>query len=103
MKNDWTRLDQKRYDQKRIMHPWEGKTWEFVQSEFGRLDRILLKFRMWYGDRFSPVGHRLLGYQLTLGITHAELEAGEKRLKEMYERRCRLGGIMGRRYGLIIN
>ena len=99
MKDVWTIMEQER-----ILHPWEGKTWEFVQSEFGRLDRILLKFRMWYGSQFSAIGHGLLGYHLDLDkTTHAELEAGEKRLKEMYERRCRLGGILSRRYGLIIN
>jgi len=100
MKDEWTFLKQKR-----IIHPWEGKTWEFVQSEFGRLDGILQRFGMVYGiSKFSPHGHSLLGYHLDLDkTTHAELEAGERRLREMYERRCRLGGILSRRYGLIIN
>ena len=103
MKNEWTRLDQKRYYQKRIIHPWKGKTHEFISSEFSRLDRILNKFGMWYGDKFKSMGHSLLGYEPNFETTYEELEAGEARLREMYERRCRLGGILGRRYGLIIN
>jgi len=99
MKDEWTILFQKR-----IIHPWEGKTWEFVNSEFSRLDGILQRFGMWYGSQFSSIGHRLLGYELDLEkTTPEELEAGEKRLREMYDRRARLGGILGERYGLIIN
>ena len=90
--------------QKRIIHQWKGKTWEFVDEEFERLDRILNRFGMWYGLGFQPIGHSLLGYKLDLDkTTPEELEANEKRLKEMYDRRSRLGGILGRRYGLIIN
>ncbi len=90
--------------QRRMTHPWEGKTWEFVRLEFSRLDRILQRFNMVYGiSRFTPIGHSLLGWHLDLETTYKNIEAGEKRLKEMYERRCRLGGILGRRYGLIIN
>ena len=90
--------------QERITHPWEGKTWEFVDSEFSRLDRILQRFRIWYGSPFSSIEHRLLGYKLDLDkMTPEKLDAGEKRLREMYDRRARLGGILGRRHGLIIN
>ena len=100
MKDVWTI-----YLQERIMQPWEGKIWEFVNSEFSRLDGILQRFGMWYGSQFSSIGHRLLGWHLSQDkiMTYGALEAGEKRLREMYERRCRLGGILGRRYGLIIN
>jgi len=100
MKDVWTIMKQKR-----IIHPWEGKTWEFVSSEFGRLDGILQRFGMVYGiSKFSPHGHSLLGYHLDLlKMTLEELDAGERRLREMYERRATLGGILGRRYGLIIN
>jgi len=99
MKDVWTIMNQKR-----MTHPWEGKTWEFVRLEFGRLDRILQRFNMVYGiSRFTPIGHSLLGWHLDIETTYAEIKAGEKRLREMYERRCRLGGILDRRYGLIIN
>jgi len=99
MKDGWTILQQER-----IIHTQKGRTWEFVDSEFSRLDRILQRFGMWYGNQFLSIGHKLLGYKPDLEKTNPEkLEAGEKRLREMYNRRARLGGILSRRYGLIIN